>query len=505
MEEDEAMLNDLELEPGVHVEDVFGVEAFKQKSVGIDIGSSTSHLIFSELILRREGFSSKFRVTERRVLYQSPILLTPYKSGTLIDAEALENFVVETYKTAEVTPEEVDAGAILITGEALKKENAQPIVELFAKQVGKFICAAAGHHHEALLAAYGSGAVGFSTEHGWKVLNVDMGGGTTKLALIEGGEVLQTAALSVGARLVAFDANGTITRIEDPARVILGEEGAALQVGGKITDEQKQKLTERMLDSLFELIRGDEPSQLTKDLMVTEPLDRYKGIGAIDRIVFSGGVSEYVYTRDQVAYGDLGPLLGQGVRKRLEGMGSLGIVLSSPSGIRATVIGAGEYTIQASGVTSFISDREILPVYALKVVKTEHVPPEELPQAVARALRKFDITGYEEGLALSISLDEMLVYPYLRKIAENIDKVVQTAKEPLSCLFLLVDKDVAKSIGSILKEELNVTYPIIAIDSVELGDLDYIDIGKPLGVSDVLPVTVKSLVFPTRVDVQHVV
>jgi ethanolamine utilization protein EutA len=505
MEEDQAMLADPELESGVKIEDVFGVEAFKQKSVGIDIGSSTSHLIFSELILRREGFSSKFRVTERRVLYESPILLTPYTSGTLIDAEALEKFVVDTYASAGVTPDEVDAGAILITGEALKKENAQPIVELFSKQVGKFICAAAGHHHESLLAAYGSGAVGFSTEHGWRILNVDMGGGTTKLALIAGGEVLETAAVSVGARLVAFDKEGIITRIEDPARVILGDDGANLQIGQKISEETKQKLTERMLDSLFELVRAENPSALTEALMVTDHLGRHTGLKDIDRVVFSGGVSEYVYTRDEVAYGDLGPLLGQGVRKRLEASNELGIVLSSPSGIRATVIGAGEYTIQASGVTSFISDREILPVYALKVVKTEHVPPDELPAAVTRALRKFDLTAYDEGLALSISLDETLVYPYLRKIAESIDAVVHTTPHPLSCLFLLIDRDVAKSIGSILKEELGVTYPIIALDSVELGDLDYIDIGKPLGVSDVLPVTVKSLVFPTRVDVQHVV
>src|SRR5438034_536342 len=169
---------------GLQVEDILGLEAFKQKSVGIDIGSSTSHLIFSELLLRREGFSSRFKVAERHILYQSPILLTPYTSGTSIDSKALQDFVDASYREAGVEPEDVDSGAVVITGEALNKENAQPIVEMFSRQAGKFICASAGPNHEALLAAYGSGAVALSEEHGWRLLSVDMGGGTTKLALI---------------------------------------------------------------------------------------------------------------------------------------------------------------------------------------------------------------------------------------------------------------------------------------------------------------------------------
>src|SRR2546422_378805 len=214
---DEHVHEDLLNNPNATSVDLFGLEAFKQKSVGIDIGSSTSHLIFSELTLRREGFSSRFRVTDRQVLFQSRILLTPYVSGTLIDAPALQAFFDAAYREADVKPEDVDSGAILITGEALKKENAQPIVEMFSPSAGKFVTAAAGHNHESLLAAYGSGAVGLSHDNGWRILNVDIGGGTTKFALIERGEVIETAAISTGARLIAFDAAGVCIRIEDPA------------------------------------------------------------------------------------------------------------------------------------------------------------------------------------------------------------------------------------------------------------------------------------------------
>ena len=491
-----------DLPPGtiVETEDLFGLEAFKQKSVGIDIGSSTSHLIFSELVLRREGFSSAFKVTERTVLFQSRILLTPYTSGTLIDAQALQEFIDETYRLADVKPEDVDSGAIVITGEALKKENAQPIVEMFSQQVGKFICATAGPNHEALLAAYGSGAVGLSKDNDWRLLNIDMGGGTTKLALIDNGEVLETAAINIGARLVAFDETGTITRVEDAARTILGADGDQLQVGAKITDDIKQRLADQMIERLFDLILDRPASALTQSLLITDPLSSYHGIPSVDRIVFSGGVSEYVYARADVAYGDLGPLLGKGVRGQIDALGSDKVLANSPSGIRATVIGAGEYTIQASGNTSHLSNPEVLPVYALKAVKAERTDAEHLDKAVLRALGKFDLDSYSDGMALGITLDDNLNYPYLRRVAESIASVLSTADESVRTLFLVIDKDVAKTLGSILKEELAVSQEIIALDGIDLGDLDYIDIGRPMGKTEVLPVTVKSLIFPTRVD-----
>ncbi|HEX2260753.1 MAG TPA: ethanolamine ammonia-lyase reactivating factor EutA, partial [Candidatus Binatia bacterium] len=167
-----------EIKEGEIVTEIEGLEMFSLKSVGIDIGSSTSHLIFSHITLRRQGasLSGKFKVTNREVLYRSPIMLTPYLSATRIDTDKVNRFIHDAYEDAGLTPEDVDTGAVIITGEALKKENAQPIVEFFAKYSGKFICAAAGHNHEALLAAYGCGAVDLSKSEHKTVLNVDMGG-----------------------------------------------------------------------------------------------------------------------------------------------------------------------------------------------------------------------------------------------------------------------------------------------------------------------------------------
>ncbi|HLY64325.1 MAG TPA: ethanolamine ammonia-lyase reactivating factor EutA [Chloroflexota bacterium] len=486
-----------ELLPGEVAEDVDGIESFSLTSVGIDIGSSTSHLVFSHLTLRRKGadLSTQFEVTNRQVLYRSPILLTPYSSPTLMDVERLRDFFDESYRQAGFGTSDIDTGAVVITGEALNKENAQPISELFARHSGKFICASAGPNHEALLAAHGCGAVALSKSQGATVLNIDMGGGTTKLSLVRDGVVNSTAALSVGARLLAFDEHSRTTRVEQPARRIMRELGHEVELGGTVPQREQRKLVELMVGCLFELLDGPPKSALARDLMVTEQgLAGYGGLSTVDYLIFSGGVSEYIYQHDDTAYGDLGPLVGAEVRKRLRGTPPK---LAQPAeGIRATVIGAGEYTVQASGVTSYLSDLDVLPVFGLKVIKAPVHHELPLAQALTTALAKFDLTEFAPGLAIALSLQEAPNYPLVRATAQEIGNILQRSSDPSMPVYLMLDADVAKSLGGILKEELGFPGAIIAVDGIDVGDLDYVDIGRPLGMSESLPVTVKSLMFP---------
>jgi len=487
-----------EIKEGEIVTDIEGLEMFSLKSVGIDIGSSTSHLIFSHITLRRQGasLSGKFKVTNREVLYRSPIMLTPYLSATKIDTDKVNQFIHEAYKDAGLTPEDVDTGAVIITGEALKKENAQPIVEFFAKYSGKFICAAAGHNHEALLAAYGCGAVDLSKSEHKTVLNVDMGGGTTKFSLVEDGVVTQTASINVGARLIAFDEKDNVTRIEDAGRTMMKEIGHNVELGQKITEKQKEDFGAYMAKILFEWIEQGPASPMAKSLMVTPPFVNYRGLKQVQHIVFSGGVSEHVYDRDPKAYGDIGPEVGKNMRLHLQRLPKE-IVREPVEGIRATVIGAGEYTIQASGNTSYVSNLQALPVHGLKVIQAAVRKDESVSDALKQALAKFDLPRFTSGLALSLTVDGQPDYQSVRRIAEGIAEILKSSDDPDCPLYLTLDLDIAKSLGGILKDELKVSRDVIAVDGIEVGDLDYIDIGECLGITEVIPVTVKSLMFPT--------
>ncbi len=486
------------IKEGEIVTDIEGLEMFSLKSVGIDIGSSTSHLIFSHITLRRQGasLSGKFKVTNREVLYRSPIMLTPYLSASKIDTDRVNNFIHEAYKEAGLTSEDIDTGAVIITGEALKKENAQPIVENFAKYSGKFICAAAGHNHEALLAAYGCGAVDLSKTEHKTVLNVDMGGGTTKFSLVEDGVVTQTAAINIGARLIAFDDNDVVTRIEDAGRTMMQELGYTVELGQKITDKMKEEFGAYMAKILFEWIEQGPTSPMAKQLMVTPPFVNYRGLKQVQHIVFSGGVSEHVYDRDPKAYGDIGPEVGRNMREHLKKL-SKDVVREPIEGIRATVIGAGEYTIQASGNTSYVSNEKALPVHGLKVIQATIREGESVSDALKQSLRKFDLPRFTSGLALSLTVNGVPDYQSVKRIAEGVAAVLKEADDPRCPLYLTLDLDIAKSLGGILKDELKVSRDIIAVDGIEVGDLDYVDIGECLGITEVIPVTVKSLMFPT--------
>lgn len=472
---------------------------FTLKSVGIDIGSSTSHLVFSRLTLRRQGagHSAQFTVAQREVFHCSPVMLTPYRAddGNLLDAEKIGAFVRASYAQAGLTPEDIDTGAIVITGEALKKENARPILNIFAREFGKFVCASAGPNHEALLAAHGCGAVAISRDEHIVVLNVDMGGGTAKLSLIENGIVSATAALEVGARLIAYDGERRVTRIEKPARLMLEGMGFRAEIGKTFPHAREREMSALMARMLAEVMEGS-PSPLARGLMLTDPLPPLPGLKRVDRIVFSGGVSEYIHGRESRGYGDLGASFGAAMRAALERYERPGLAHEVADGIRATVIGAGEFTIQASGSTGFISNPEILPAFGLKVVRGS-TEGGRLEASLRESMHRVDLQEFAPGLALAVAITGQQDYRTLRNTAEQLAKLAEGA-DPLTPLCLILDQDVARSLGTILKEELRVAREIVALDGIEVGELDYVDIGRPLGKSDVVPVTVKSLIFPQR-------
>src|ERR671935_1898498 len=222
------------------------------RTVGVDVGSSTSHLLFAHLHLQRlvQSLSSRFVVVERKVLHRSPILLTPYRPDGLIDVEALAEFVLQAYADAGMERSDVDTGAVILTGAALERANARAVADLFAEEGGKFVCASAGHNLEGILAAHGSGAVALSHERGDTLLHVDIGGGTTKLGLLHNGEVLRTAAVHVGGRLVAIDADDRITRIEPSATLVAEQLGIPLELGGKLLPDDRHRLADALVEIL---------------------------------------------------------------------------------------------------------------------------------------------------------------------------------------------------------------------------------------------------------------
>src|SRR5262245_28348271 len=263
------------------------------RSVGIDIGSSGTQVIFSRINLRRMGeeLSSRYFVVSRETLFQSPVSLTPYRSEELIDDAELGAIIDRAFADAGLHPDDIDTGVVILTGAALRRENAQAIAGLLAEQRGEFVCASAGHHMESMLAAFGSGAARVSHDSGKRILNIDIGGGTTKLALVERGKVLATAAVHVGGRLMVVDAGGRIVRLDPAGKRLAAMAGFRWSRGDAADAAAMERVAETMAGAILAAVSAPLPEEV-RALFLTEALP---GLDEVDGVMFSGGVAEYVY------------------------------------------------------------------------------------------------------------------------------------------------------------------------------------------------------------------
>ena len=469
-------------------------------TVGIDIGSSGTQVIFSRINLRRYGedLTSRYYVVSRETLFQSPVALTPYSSDVRIDETALAAIIDEAYVSAGIKAQEIDTGVVILTGEALRRENAQAIAALIAEQRGDFVTATAGHHMESMLAAYGSGASKVSYDGDTRILNIDIGGGTTKLALVEKGNVIATAALHIGGRLHVVDENGRLVRLDPVGKFHAREAGLSLSRGDVLSPSQLDRVAETMAELLMAALLQRPLTRAIEHLYLTDPLIDF---GHLDGIMFSGGVGEYVYGREQRDFGDMGRRLGGAIRRRIDNGALPWPLLPAGECIRATALGASEYSVQLSGNTSCITKPgELLPRRNLQVLQPSYECGDVIdPAALARTIRShfaaFDLIEGEGEVALALRWSGPPSYERVSAFAEGIRHGLAMTIERRKPLYIMLDGDIAQTLGAILREELLVESEILAIDGVVLRDFDYIDLGRIRMPSYTVPVTIKSLLF----------
>jgi len=459
-------------------------------SVGIDIGTSTSHLMFAELTIgHRTPHSRKPEVLDRVVVNRSPVLLTPFDADWNIDSAAVGDFVEAAFRSAGIARERIDTGAIIITGEAARKDNARQVVELFSGQIGRFVCATAGPHLETVLAAHGSGAVSRSRDCDQPVLNIDIGGGTTKLSIIRAGRIEAVMAVNIGARLLTFDAERRIRRIEKDGRRFLDAIGCRHGEGDVMEAREIGRLATRMAETLFAVLAGSPAPW--PEFFVTPYFGPLPDLGGI---VFSGGVSEYIYGREKRQFGDLGLWLAAEVAS--EAKHRRHRILPASEGIRATVIGASQYTVQVTGETIAVPGGVELPLRNLQiaVVPVDWEAPigERAAHAIAAGLAARDAEVRGQPFALLIAAPRFSGYGAVMEMGRGVGaaiKALAPADRPVALIF---QDNVGQLVGRVLAEQ---ALEMLCIDEINLTELDFIDIGAIVAGQNYLPVVVKSLVF----------
>lgn len=462
-------------------------------SVGVDIGSSTSHLVFSRLHLARQG--TRYVVTHREVIARSGVSLTPYAGTTTIDGDALGRFVNDAYRAAGLRRQDIDTGALILTGAALRRENARAIAELFAHDAGRFVSVSAGDELEAILAARGSGAVALSAGRSESILHVDIGGGTSKFAVCADGAVTSVAATDVGARLIALDGDGRIVRLEQAGRRLAQHAGVLAELGRQPSPEELRTIGRYMAKRLLRVMEGDPLDEIDRELLRTAPLARPEHI---DAVTFSGGVSEFLYGRETSSFGDLGPMLADELRSLLAEAGVR--VLGLENGIRATVVGASQYTVQLSGSTILVDPPSVLPLRNVPVLAPA-LPLDDgmAATAIAESVRgdvgRLHLEAVEGPVALAVrwrgSASYARIDAFCRGVVAGMEPVLRDGRP----LVLLFDSDVGGVFGLHLREEVGLPNAVIAADSLQVDAFDYVDIGELVESSGAVPVVIKSLVF----------
>ncbi len=443
-------------------------------SVGLDVGTTSTQMVVSELLIenRASGFAvPEMQITERKIRYRSPVYFTPLVEGKLINGDELRKIVEDEYQKSGITRCQVDTGAVIITGETSRKENARTVVQALSEYAGDFVVATAGPDLESVLAAKGAGADVFSAERGKPVLHMDIGGGTSNLALIRDGEIQETGCLNVGGRLLKFDETGTVTYVSPVIQSL-----CPLEVGDRASETKVEEVAQVLVEALEMAAGLRERTELFAKLW-TEECGPMWASGPTNTVIsFSGGVADCVERDVQwLSYGDMGPVLGRMIRKSALCRGEYRLGTET---IRATVIGAGCHSAQLSGSTVFCQNVPLpmknLPVFRLEGAKGE---------TIRRELQK------QESMAvLALPGMEAPGYGQVRAMAEEIVSGWNSGP-----VLICLEQDMAKALGQTLALRLGPAAPILCIDRVRLTEGSYLDVGNPVGPA--LPVVVKTLVL----------
>lgn len=469
-------------------------------SVGIDIGTSTTQVIFSRLELENtSGYFSvpHVSIVDKEVVYKSDIHFTPLRTASLIDADKVRDIVAGEFAKAGYAPADTGTGAVIITGESARKENAGAVLERLSGFAGDFVVSTAGPDLEAIIAGKGSGAWQYSLDNGCAAVNLDIGGGTTNVVLFDGGDVAAKGCVDIGGRLIRLSPGLTVEKISPAAALAAREAGAALEEGRQADLGELKKVTDVFARLLEELMGLRPQSSLLRQLQ-TPGSTWFQPGRPVERVCFSGGVADHIYREggDPFRYGDIGPLLGQSIRE--SGVFRRLRVLEARETIRATVVGAGTYATSISGSTISYTG-EIFPLKNVPVLKLSAREQEEAFRGDRAALearvRWFLEQCGSDRMILALPGKADPGYGELRAAASAIAGALDEALPRGEPILIVVEHDMAKALGQAVEALTGSRRAVAAIDSIKVEQNDYVDMGRPLMDGMVIPVVVKTLIF----------
>ncbi|PQD95361.1 ethanolamine utilization protein [Pradoshia eiseniae] len=451
-------------------------------SAGIDIGTSTTKIVVSLLFLSNvsgSGHVPRLEITGRKVIYKSPVYRTPLQTESILDYQAIMDIIHQEYREANIHIEDIQTGAVIITGESAIKENARQLVSQLASSAGDFLVATAGPDLEGILAAKGSGALSYSQTTKKVTANIDIGGGTANIAVVKNGELCGTCTLTIGGRLIEYREGLPV--VSETIRPLLKERG-----WDPVRD--RKMITTYMADVLARAVNRSLEKE-DEMLLLGHAPDWEESVEAV---MFSGGVASCMYPDPEKkgSFDDIGADLACALLQSAEWKRWDWVEPVETS--RATVIGAGTQTTEVSGATIMVDEEDLplsnLPVHRVSFSEGFKKGILSLPAEIRKASSMHVFSGEPHAFALYLKDLPYLSYKNIKELADCLLTHLHT--EPL---VIVLEQDYAKVLGASMKyQEPN--KKLVCIDQVDMKHGDYVDIGKVLNMG-VAMFVVKTLAF----------
>ena len=471
-------------------------------SAGIDIGTTTTQLIFSRLTVQNTaGFGRipQTEITDKQILYRSPIYFTPLLDEHTMDGSSIRAILEKEYLTAGISPSDVSTGAVIITGESVKKRNARQVADAISSIAGNFVVSSAGPDLESILAGKGSGAAALSRETGKVVANLDIGGGTTNICLFADGEMVDCACLDIGGRMIQVQ-DGILSGMTEKCRELLERHQLDCHVGVPASLPLLQSFCSLLADLCAACV-GWIPANASAcqaDLKLMQTNHLLSGHIVPAFFTFSGGVAacmeDPTLQADWNRYGDIGPLLAGALIRH--SFFQHGKVRKAQETMRATVIGAGNYSTTISGSTISYTDTDF-PLRNLPIGKITLQTTEDLSSMEMRLQRVLSLLMAESDGHMAVAFQGIPCPSFLQiqEMALHIMNQYETHCPPRSDIILITEADIGKALGQALGHINHQHHRIICLDHIRCDSGDYIDLGKPIANGTVIPVIVKTMIF----------
>lgn len=466
-------------------------------SVGIDIGTSTTQLVFSRITIENTASSftvPRIKIVDKKIIYRSEIYFTPLINQTKIDGSKIRDLIKLEYKNAKIDTSDIKTGAVIITGDTARKENASEVLNSLSDLAGDFVVATAGPDLESIIAGKGAGANNISYDKNACVANIDIGGGTSNIVIFKNGEVIDTGCLDIGGRLIKID-NNKISYIYPKINELAKSVGITLEVGQIVNINNLKIITDSMADILKQSISLEKRTSMYEYLLTNKGIkDGYN----IDYVTFSGGVADYIYNEnyeDPLKYNDIGVLLGQSINKS-DMLKKIKLGIANET-IRATVVGAGAHTADISGSTITYT-KDVFPMKNIPILKLSHddeIDYGNIQQKISEKLNWYTLENDIQQIALAMKGKKGPSFKDVVCLGEAIVNGLEKLIKKDYPLVVILENDFAKVLGQTIKNLVEKKISVICIDNITVENGDYIDIGKPLAGGNVVPVVIKTIVF----------